>query len=209
MATAPGETLDQVKPAPRRRRGWKRWLIGGVAALLALIVVALVAIDTPPGRRFIIDRIEALEPANGLRIGIGRIDGSIYGAMTISDLRLYDPEGLFFEAPEIAIDWRPFAFIFDNRLRIESATSDLVILHRIPALIPSAEPQPILPGFDILVANLDVARFRFGEAVAGEQRDAAIAGSADIRAGRAVVHLAMFSISTSSSPRPRAASSPD
>lgn len=189
MASAAGETVEQVQSAPRRRWGWKRWLIGGVAALLALIVAALVAIDTPPGRRFIIDQIEALEPANGLRIGIGRIDGSIYGEMTISDLRLYDPEGLFFEAPEIAIDWRPLSFIFDNRLRIDSATSDLVILHRIPALIPSAEPQPILPGFDIAVADLDITRFRFGAAVTGEQRDVALAGSADIRAGRAVVRL--------------------
>lgn len=192
MATAPGDiAAEEGEGAPARKRwGWKRWVLTSVGGLVALVLVTLVAIDTPPGRRFIIDQIESLEPANGLRVRIGRIDGSIYGTMTISDLRLYDPEGLFFEAPEIEIDWRPFAYIFKNRLRIESASSELAILHRAPALIPSEEEdQPYLPAFDIYVGDLDIARLRFEEDITGERRDASLSGNIDIRSGRAVANL--------------------
>ncbi|NNC72051.1 MAG: translocation/assembly module TamB [Sphingomonadaceae bacterium] len=192
MATVPGEiSAEDSKAAPPRKRwGWKRWAISGAAGLVAMAILALIAIDTPPGRRFIIDQIEAMEPANGMRIRIGRIDGSIYGSMTISDLRLYDPDGLFFEAPEIEVDWRPFAYIFNNRLRIESASSQLAILHRVPELIPSEEEdQPYLPAFDIYVGELDIAQLRFEEAVTGERRSASLSGDIDIRGGRAQANL--------------------
>ncbi|MEM8695552.1 MAG: translocation/assembly module TamB domain-containing protein [Pseudomonadota bacterium] len=181
--------VDFISATPRRRR-ITRWVLFGVTGLLALIVVTIFALDTPPGRRFLIDRIEAMEPANGLRIRIGRIDGSIYGRMSISDLRLYDPQGLFFEAPELELDWQPGMYLLDNELRIDSLTSELAILHRAPEFIPSEEEdQSILPGFDIYVGSLDIQRFRFEEAVAGERRHAALAGSANIQAGRAQVEL--------------------
>lgn len=184
--------VDEDEGRPRRRRwGWKGWLFGGVAGIVLLIVLALAALDTPPGRRFIVNQIQGLRPANGLRIHIGRIDGSIYGEMTIRDLRLYDPEGLFFEAPRLEVDWRPFAYLFSNRLQVESAESEFVILHKLPELIPSEqEDQPILPGFDIHVGALDIDRFRVAEQITGERRDLSIEGEADVRGGRAVVDLA-------------------
>ncbi|QLC26706.1 translocation/assembly module TamB [Parasphingopyxis algicola] len=193
MAGAATETgqgeVDYISATPERRR-ITRFVLFGIAGILALLLVTIFALDTPPGRRFLIDRIEGLEPANGLRIRIGRIDGSIYGRMTISDLRLYDPEGLFFEVPELEVDWQPGMFIYANQLHIRSATSELAILHRTPELIPSdEEDQPILPGFDIYVGSLDIARFRFEEAVAGAQRHASLSGTADIRSGRAQVEL--------------------
>lgn len=183
------EDVDYISATPKRRR-ITRWVLFGITGVLALILVTLFALDTPPGRRFLIDRIEALEPSNGLRIKIGRIDGSIYSRMTISDLRLYDPEGLFLEVPELDLDWQPGLFVLDNRLYIGSLSSELAILHRTPELVPSEEEdQPILPGFDIHLGSLDIARFRFEEAVAGQRRHASLAGNADIRSGRALVQL--------------------
>ena len=124
--------VEYISATPKRRR-LTRYMLFGFVGILALLIVSIFALDTPPGRRFLIDRIEALEPENGLRIRIGRIDGSIYGRMTISDLRLYDPDGLFFEAPELELDWQPAMYLFDNQLEIGSLTSDLAILHRAPA----------------------------------------------------------------------------
>ncbi|MEO1169076.1 MAG: translocation/assembly module TamB domain-containing protein [Pseudomonadota bacterium] len=190
MAGAATETakddVEFISATPRRRQ-ITRWVLFGFAGLLALLIVTIFALDTPPGRRFIIDRIEALEPANGLRVRIGRIDGSIYGRMTVSDLRLYDPDGLFFEAPELEVDWQPGLFLFDNQLHVRSLTSDLAILHRAPALIPSEEEQPLLPDFDIYLGNLAIERFRFEQAIAGERRHIALVGNADIRSGRAEI----------------------
>src|SRR5690349_17720029 len=100
-------------------------------------------LDTGPGHRFIVDRIAAMTPASGLRIRIGRIDGSIWGRTELRDVRLYDPEGLFAESPELEMDWRPIDFLF-GRLVIHELESDLVTLHRLPELIPSEEPGPVL-----------------------------------------------------------------
>jgi len=188
------ENADFISATPKRRQ-ITRWVLFGFTGVLSLLFVTLFALDTPPGRRFLIDRIEAMEPSNGLRIRIGRIDGSIYGQMTVSDLRLEDPQGLFFEVPELTMDWQPAMYFLDSRLHIESLASELAILLRTPELIPSEEEgQPILPDFDIHIGSLDITRFRFEEAVAGERRHASLAGNADIRSGHALVQLSSQSL---------------
>ena len=98
---APPEALAETE-TPRR---WTlRGAVSGLAKFvtvtalgLAAIFAALVAfLDTGPGHRFIVDRIAAMTPPSGLRIRIGRIEGSIWGRTQLKDVRLYDPDGLFF-----------------------------------------------------------------------------------------------------------------
>ncbi len=165
-----------------------KWIGGGIAAILLALLLAAWAIDTGPGHRFVADRIAALRPQNGLRIRIGRIDGSVYGAARLRGVRLSDDRGLWLEAPEIALDWRPAAWLA-NRLDIRSLTSGLVILHRLPRFRPTEKRGAILPGFDIAVGRLD-ARIRLEPAVAGGRRLARLTGKADIHGGRALVQLA-------------------
>jgi translocation and assembly module TamB len=161
-------------------------LASGIS-LLAGIVIWLA--DTAPGHRLIIDRIAGLAPHSGLRIRIGRIDGSIWNRATIRDLRLYDSKGLFLEAPEIDLDWRPLSWIA-NRLDVRSAQSDLLILHRLPYLRPSLKKTPILPGFDIHIGRLQVTRLRMGAQVVGQQRSMRVDASADVQRGRVLLKLA-------------------
>src|SRR5688572_25150998 len=182
-------------PQPRRRRGLRGWIstiakgIVVVAIGLMLVFGALMAfLDTGPGHRFIVDRIAAMTPASGLRIRIGRIEGSIWGRTTLRDVRLYDPDGLFAESSEIGMDWRPISFLF-NRLLIHELESDLVILHRLPALIEPEEPGPVLPDYDIHVGRLDVRQLRIGERVTGRERIGRLSGEAEIRRGRALIGL--------------------
>lgn len=165
-----------------------RW---GGAILLFLALAAGVLLwvaDTSIGHRFIVDRVEALRPANGLRIRIGRIEGSIYGNTRVRDLRLMDGRGLFFEAGSVAVDWSPMAWL-SNRLDIDTLTAPTATLHRMPALKPSATPQPILPDFDIRVGKLTIERMTFGEAIVKPARTARITGHADIQGGRAKIDL--------------------
>ena len=67
MARQPGDLTDEQPVATeervrvRKRWGWKRWTLAGFLSLIGLIIVTLFALDTPPGRRFIIDQIEAME----------------------------------------------------------------------------------------------------------------------------------------------------
>src|SRR5918993_117301 len=165
-----------AEPEPPRRGGMGAWLsrlakfVVTVALGLMLMSAALMAfLDTGPGHRFIVDRIAAMTPASGLRIRIGRIEGSIWGRTQLKDVRLYDPDGLFAESPAIEMDWRPISFLF-NRLLIHELESDLVILHRMPDLIEPDEPGPVLPEYDLHVGRLDVRQLRIGAAVTGRER---------------------------------------
>ncbi|AMO71089.1 translocation/assembly module TamB domain-containing protein [Sphingorhabdus sp. M41] len=169
-----------------------RWPMRSLLALAAMLVVALVGaamwLDSDAGHRFIINQVEALEPDNGLRIQIAEIDGSIYGEGEVQGLQLSDPKGRFFSAGTVAVDWNPLAWIF-NELNISDAVISKARLDRLPELIDSGEDQPLLPGFDIYVGAFRADNLALGEAIAGTEQFANLSGSADIRAGRAMVRL--------------------
>ncbi|PSJ38783.1 translocation/assembly module TamB domain-containing protein [Allosphingosinicella deserti] len=185
---------EVVEPVVRRtpRRRWLSRLAKALVALFLLLALlagsAAILLDTGPGHRFLADRIAGLAPNSGLKIQIGRIEGSIWGDTRLRDVRLYDPQGLFAESALIEVDWQPLGWI-TNRLILHDLKSDLATLHRLPKLRPSTEPKPILPGFDIHVGHLDIATLNIGQAVTGQPRIARISGEADIRAGRALVRL--------------------
>ena len=167
---------------------WLKW-IGGI--LLALLIVAgllLLLADSSVGHRFIIDRIEALKPASGLRFRIGRIDGSIWNRASVRDLRIADAGGVFFESPEVDLDWTPVDYL-SNRLDIRSLTADAATLHRLPKLTPSGKRGAILPGFDIRIGRLEIARLTIEKPVSGRAMTGRLAGKADIHGGRALIDL--------------------
>jgi len=189
--------LDVDIPAPEaaRRRGWRLWLsrlakfvTGALIAIIALLAALIALLDTDIGHRFIVDRIAAMTPASGLRVRIGRIDGSIWGQTELRDVRLYDPGGLFAESPEMAMDWRPLDFLW-NSLVIHDLDTDLAILHRLPRLVPSREPRPILPDYDVHIGRLEIRQLRIGAPVTGRERVGSLAGEAEIRSGRALLAL--------------------
>ena len=165
------------------------WTGLGLVALAFLAAAFLTLLDTGPGRRFIADRISHVALQSGLRISIGRIEGSIYGRMTLRDVRLSDPQGMFAESPRLTVDWQPAAWAA-NRLQINSLSSPLIRLHRLPRLKPSERKGPLLPGFDIRVGALRIDRLWLGPTAAGTARTATVIGEADIHSGRALVRLA-------------------
>lgn len=182
-------TTQPPRSLARRSAAWAgKAIIGLLLALLLAAAAFLAFLDTSPGHRFIADRIADMAPRSGLKIVIGRIEGSIYGDTRLRNVRLYDPKGQFAEIPYMKMDWQPLAWL-GNRLLIDELQADLVYLDRLPDLIPSPEPQPILPGFDIHIGRLAIERLRIGKAVTGTERTASIHGEANIRAGRALVKL--------------------
>lgn len=177
-----------MAPAPARTRhtaAYWRWRIAFLLVLPFLALIGgVVALDTDTGHRFLIDRIAELPIKSGLKIRIGRIDGSIYGRARIRDLRLYDPQGLFLSAPDVRLNWTPWAWTV-NRLDVSELTAPAATLHKLPKLRPGKGPT--LPGFDIRIGRFRIDRLKIAQGTAGPERVGAVDLSADIRDGRAMV----------------------
>jgi translocation and assembly module TamB len=186
-------TTEGAPPPPRRLRSdWARRSLNELfalfVALLLLLAGGLVLLDSAPGHRFIVDRLGRLETASGLRIQIGRIDGSIFGVSQLRNVRISDPQGVFLTSPNIKLDWTPGAWL-RNKLHIDHLTARRVSLIRLPKTRPSTKKGPILPEFDIHIGELRVDRLDIGPAIGGTPRSGSVQGKADIHSGRALVEL--------------------
>ena len=169
---------------PLRIAKWAGALLFGLVVLVAIFLVGL---NSDAGRRFIVTQVEKYEFENGMKIGIGRLDGSIYGAMVIRDFTLSDPKGVFLRSPELRVDWRPFAYL-SNHIDVRSATARTLVMEKIPAFNPVPDTgEPLLPDIDIDVGLLRVDRFVFQPAVAGERQVATLNGKIAIADRRAQI----------------------
>ncbi|HEX8063202.1 MAG TPA: hypothetical protein VF535_08290, partial [Allosphingosinicella sp.] len=94
-------------PPPKRRRRWlsrlAKWTVSLALTLAVLTGLLAVVLDTGPGHRFIADRIAAMAPDSGLRIHIGRIDGSIFGKSQLRNVTVADQNGVFLTSPNIKL----------------------------------------------------------------------------------------------------------
>lgn len=163
-----------------------RWIGIALLALAALMLIVLFGINTDPGRRFVADQIGNYKTASGLNIRVGRIDGSLYGRMVLTDLRVSDPKGVFLDSPRLDVDWRPFSFI-NNHVNVKSLTSRLITMRRNPELIPQpSDPNaPLLPDLDIDIDRLRIDRLVLEPAVAGQRHIIGIDGATHIADRRA------------------------
>ena len=111
MATEP-PVSDRIEPRLvtvrryHRTRTAAKWAGFGLIGLLLLIGAFLVWLNTDPGRRFIVRQINNFEAASGLQVNVERIEGSVFGQLTLHGLTLSDPDGIFFRAPEAEVQRR-------------------------------------------------------------------------------------------------------
>lgn len=191
MAEVMVETKAEL--APVRHSNWLRRLLNELFALFvaSLFILAglIVLLDSAPGHRFIVDQLSGLETASGLRVRIGRIDGSIFGKSQLRNVTIADRHGIFLTSPNIKLDWTPGAWL-ENKLHVDNLTAERVNLVRLPVLKPSTGNGPILPGFDIHVGLLRIDRLDVGSQVSGTARSGALQGKADVNHGRALIELA-------------------
>ena len=156
----------------RRAGRWIGWL---ACALLAIMLAALVLVDTPWGHAQVAERIGAIRTANGLRFTVGRIDGSLYSDTRIRNLRVYDLDGLVFDAPDVALDWSPVRW-FGGELAIRRLAIPQAMLHHVPHTRPTGRRGPILPDFDIHIGALGVDRLVLARPVLGRERVGSLRG---------------------------------
>lgn len=187
MATA-------AEPAPRLPRGRQRaraaakWTGIGLIGLVVAILLFFVWLNSSLGHRFVVKQINQLETASGLDIDVGRIEGSLFGELTLYDLTLKDPKGTFFIAPEATLDWRPLAY-FRNHIDIKRLEVPRARLYRLPELKPGDPDAPLLPDINVDIGQIKVDRMLIDPAVTGYRHLFSLAGSARIDDGRAQLAL--------------------
>ncbi len=164
------------------------WFLVALAALLGLAVIGSIAFfDTDSGRAFVVRQLPLYAPKSGLTVRIRAVEGSLFGTATIRGLEIGDPNGVFARAERVDVDWRPFD-LWHKLLTIRTLSSPEVEVLRRPALRPSADKR-ILPDIDIAIGKLTLGRIVLDAPVVGTARIASLAGSADVRAGRAKLVL--------------------
>jgi len=178
---------SESAPEPTKRRWMKR--LGWVIALIFVpILLGAAFLSSPIGKRFVADQIAALEPANGLRFRIGRIEGDIYGKATLRNVEVIDPKGVFLTVPEVVLDWRPLVFLWSG-LDIREVTAQRGRLQRLPELLPGDPDAPILPEWDIRLDRLTIESLVIAEGIATDQAEKVnLTARIRIRQGRALIN---------------------
>lgn len=168
-----------------------KWIAIGLGAIVLLVGALLLGIDTGPGHRFLTRQIAAYETASGIRIGVDRIEGSVYGRMALVGFTVSDPRGVFARSPRVEVDWSPFAYL-NNKIDVRTLHADEVRLMRLPALkpVPSDPNAPLLPDLDIALGRLTVDRLIVDPPVTGKRHLVRLDWSADIADGRARIRAA-------------------
>ena len=179
------------KTASDKPRAWPftilRWIGLGLLGLVLLLALFLIGLNSDAGRRFVVTQVEKYAFENGMKIGIGRLDGSLYGQMIVRDFTLSDSKGVFLRSPELRVDWRPIRYLA-NHVDIRSATAKTLVMEKMPAFKPVPDTgEPLLPDLDIDVGLFRVDRFVFQPAVAGERQVATLNGKIAIADRRAQV----------------------
>lgn len=182
---------DEGAAPAKASRSWPltilRWIGLTLLGLVLLFALFLVGLNSDAGRRFVVTQIEKYEFENGMKIGIGRLDGSLYGQMIIRNFTLSDTEGVFIASPEVRVDWRPIRYLA-NHVDVRSATAATMTMRKLPEfkVVPDTG-EPLLPDLDIDVGLVRVDRFVFEPPVAGERQVARLNGKIAIADRRAQV----------------------
>ena len=185
MAEEPEVAEEPAVETPHRHhpvRTILKWVAIALGVVVLLVACLFGFLQTDSGRRFVAHQIEALEFKNGMKIGIGRLNGNLFGSLTVDRLTVSDPQGEFLAIPHAKLDWRPIAYLFGH-VDVRSLTAQTVTLERVPHLKPSEQKGPLLPDIDIDVGKLQVDRFVALPAVTGKRRVLSFGGTAHIADG--------------------------
>jgi translocation and assembly module TamB len=188
MATEPPAEVHVVPRGRLRARAAAKW--AGIVLLSFFVLIGLLFawLSSDYGRRFVVKQINGLEMATGLNIHVGRIEGSLFGQLTLHDLTLSDPKGRFFAAPEAKMDWRPLAY-FSSHVDIRAIDIPSARLWRLPALRPGDPNAPLLPDINLDIGRLKVDRLVIDPAVTGYRHLLSLDGKAKIANRRAQLAL--------------------
>ena len=148
-----------LRPSQRRRRLFHRIAVG-LTAVLTLVVLAGLAVRlavlTPPGRAFVVSRLEGLSLGPIGRLHVEGLEGDIAHKFSLGRLTIFDTQGVWLDARGLRVRWEWPALI-TRRVQVDALVVDAILVSRPPAVQPTA-PGP--PGPLPVSVVLDDVRFR-------------------------------------------------
>jgi len=154
-----------------------------VVVLLALFAVAVLYLNTGSGRQFIVNRIAKVAPASGLKVSVGRIEGSVLWNATLYDVKFRDAKNkLFLTVPAVELNWRPYKFPFSG-LDVRALVLHDGTLYAKPKLNPGDPNAPTLPNFDIRVDRFVIDNLTVSKGLLGEERHVDFQAKAHVHRG--------------------------
>ena len=154
--------LIEEPPEPPRKRGRRRV----VAAIGAVVAAGGVAITIGPAAPWFVERFA--DNQRIWRLGtlhLEGVSGDWIGAMHVDYLALEDSDGVWVEARDVSLDWRPFDLF--NGVRIDSAHAASISVLRQPIL--TERKPPTGASVDAYIEGVRVDDLHLAEAVLGEE----------------------------------------
>ena len=175
-----------AEAAPFVRLRWRKYLAALPLALLAVLALAVAVLDSAIGHRLLADALFGSESEAGLRLKVGRIDGSLFSELVLSDIAVRDLDGTFLKLPEAELAWRP-ADLLRRRLHVTRLVSRRGVLLRVPHLRPTSGSW--WPQGDIAFDRIAIERLTVAPALLGVERKIDLTGAVRVRRGAARIVL--------------------
>ena len=153
----------------------------GLAFCFFLVVVLFAVwatfeiIQTPSGKQKLVQLIENASKSAGQPIKIGSLEGDFPSSIVLTDLLVFDAEGLWLKIDRLETRWSPWE-LFEGKVKIREISFQTIDLFRKPVSkesIAVETPKEKSGGLPVLPVSVEVDHFgaqtiRLGEKVLGE-----------------------------------------
>ena len=156
----------------RRRRRWMAYAAGGALAATGA------AITLGPAAPWVVDSLDGQRVWRLGRIDIDGVSGGWLGALRAEHISIADEDGVWLEAENVALRWRPQDILF-GAVRIDSAYAASVRVLRQPTLLERRPSSGV--DFDVWIGSLRTESITLEQAVVGEAAAFEAALSLDLR----------------------------
>lgn len=173
-----------------------RWFLYALGLFLLIVIGALAALQTGPGKRLLAAQLSSLlsTPESGFEIA--GIEGWVPLDMRIGSLQLSDRDGVWLNTSGVGLDWSPSA-LFGGRIHVDDIGAERVELIRTPigeddAPEPASDEPFRLPELPkslppITLERLAIPDISLAEAFLGEAASFGLEGSVQASDGGDVV----------------------
>lgn len=152
-----------------------KWVARTSLALLLLAVIAAAALATTAGQRLLLSAVELAAAADGERVDIGSLEGSLFSTGRIDRIAASDRDGRWLEIRDVRFSWNPFALAL-GRIDVDRLAIGTISVSRRPR--QSLRQEQADAGFDLSIIPIDANKVEVAEILLG---DTVLGASANFR----------------------------